>query len=76
MLMGNIAGEDGPTPQVHQTNELQHIEGRKTRREKGSHPVEKSIQVQSQTHTKNCVEGADERTSWHLVFDFIKFIPK
>lgn len=50
LLMGNIAGEDRPAPQIHQTDELQHIEGRKTRREKCSHPVEKSI------HTKSCVE--------------------
>lgn len=41
LLMGDIAGEDGPAPQIHQTNQLQHVEGRKTGREECSHPGRK-----------------------------------
>lgn len=40
LLMRNITGEDSPAPQIHQTNQLQHIESRKAGREECPHPVE------------------------------------
>lgn len=38
LLVGHIAGQHGPAPQIHEPNELQNVEGRETRREKGTHP--------------------------------------
>lgn len=45
LLVGYIAGQHRPAPQVHQPNELENIECWQTRREEGPHPEMEEGQV-------------------------------
>lgn len=45
LLVGYIAGQHRPAPQVHQPNELKNIECWQTRREEGPHPEMEEGQV-------------------------------
>lgn len=43
LLMGDVAGEDRPAPQVHQTDELEDVKGGKAGGEESPHPEEETV---------------------------------